>query len=104
VVACFSKTVTEAFVICNFPMFLMLFFSGSMMPIPKVVAFTVGSVDIGVWDFMPTTHAVAAMNKVLGLGVGIGDIVYEVVALVLLTALYFGVGVWLFQRRRLRAE
>lgn len=103
VVACFSRTVTEAFIICNFPMILMMFFSGSMMPLPKFTAFTVGSVEVGVWDFMPTTHAVAALNKILGLGAGAGDVVYELVSLVVLTALYFGVGVWLFQRRRLAA-
>ena len=102
-VACFSRGVTEAFIICNFPMILMMFFSGSMMPMPKMVAFTVGGLEVGVWDFMPTTHAVGALNKVLGLGVGFGDVVYELVSLCVLTALYFGAGVWLFQRRRVRA-
>lgn len=103
IVACFSRGVTDAFIICNFPMILMMFFSGAMMPLPRMVAFSVGRLDVGVWDFMPTTHAVAALNKILGLGVGFGDVVYELVSLVILTALYFAAGVWLFQRRRLRA-
>lgn len=102
-VACFSRTVTEAFLLGNFPMMLLLFFSGGMFPIPKVALFTVGPVTVGLWDWMPTTHAVGALNKVLGLGLGLGNILYELTALVLLSALYFFGGVWIFKRRRMTA-
>lgn len=36
------------------------------------------------------------------LGAGIGDVAYELAALVVLSGLYFGAGVWLFRRRHLR--
>jgi len=102
-VACFSRSVTEAFLLGNFPMLLLIFFSGCMIPIPKVPLFTVGKVTVGLWDWLPTTHAVAALNKVLGLGLGINEVLYELVALITLSALYFLLGVWLFRRRRLSA-
>jgi ABC-2 type transport system permease protein len=102
-VACFSRSVTEAFLLGNFPMMLLMFFSGCMVPIPKVPLFTVGTVTVGLWDWLPTTHAVSAMNKILGIGVGMREVVYELVCLVLLSAIYFFGGVWLFKRRRLVA-
>jgi ABC-2 type transport system permease protein len=102
-VACFSRTVTEAFILGNFPMILLMFFSGAMMPIPKVPLFSVGSVTVGAWDILPTAHAVSAVNKILGIGLGLGDVLYELVSLVVLSALYFGAGVWLFKKRRMVA-
>lgn len=103
-VACFSRSVTEAFLIGNFPMMLLMFFSGAMLPIPKVPLFSLGPVTVGLWDWLPTTHAVGAMNKVLGLGLGIADVMYEVVSSVALSAIYFFLGVWLFRRRRMAAS
>ena len=102
-VACFSRSVTEAFLLGNFPMILLMFFSGAMIPMPKTPLFSVGSVTVGLWDWLPTTHAVSAMNKVLGLGLGFEDVLYELAALVVLSAVYFLVGVWLFKRRRMSA-
>jgi ABC-2 type transport system permease protein len=101
--ACFSRSVTEAFILGNFPMMLLMFFSGAMLPIPKVVVCTIGGVSVGLWDWLPTTHAVSVMNKVLGIGVGLDQVVYEIVMLTLLSGLYFAAGVWLFKRRRMVA-
>jgi len=38
---------------------------------------------------------------VLTLGAGPADIVYELVALIILSVVYFAAGVWLFQRNHL---
>jgi ABC-2 type transport system permease protein len=103
-VACFSRSVTEAFLIGNFPMMLLMFFSGAMFPIPKVPLFSLGPVTVGLWDWLPTTHAVAPMNKILGLGLGVSDIAYEATSLAVLSALYFFAGVWMFRRRRMSAS
>jgi ABC-2 type transport system permease protein len=100
-VACFSRSVTEAFILGNFPLMLLMFFSGAMLPIPKVPLVTLGAFTVGLWDWIPTTHAVSAMNKILGIGLGPDDCLYELISLVVLSALYFAVGVWLFKRRRL---
>ena len=102
VVASFSRTVSQAFVIANFPLGLFMFFSGSIYPLPKVVLFTVGRQAISLYDVLPPTHAVSALNKIFTLGAGIGELGYEMGALVILSILYFAAGVWLFQRTRLR--
>lgn len=98
VVASLSKSVSQAFVIANFPLALFMFFSNAVFPIQKVPLFTLGGRMISLWDFLPPTHAVVALNKVLNLGAGLVDVVYEISALVILSVLYFALGVWLFNR------
>lgn len=104
IVAAFSKDVAQAFVIANFPLGLLLFFSGAMFPIPRTTLFTVAGHDVSPFDVLPPTHAVIALNKVLTLGAGIHEVLWELAALVVLSALYFAVGVWLFKRLRMKAE
>jgi ABC-2 type transport system permease protein len=104
VVACFAKTAMQAFLVANFPLALLMFFSGAIYPIPRVGLFSVAGREIGLYDILPATHAVTALNKVMALGASVGDVSYELGALLALTCLYFGLGVWLFQRTQLRAD
>jgi ABC-2 type transport system permease protein len=101
-VAAFSRTVAQAFVIANFPLGLLMFFSGAMFPMPKVGLFTLAGHAIGPFDILPPTHAVAALNKIFTLGAGLGDVAFELGAVVLLSAVYFGIGVLLLRRAELR--
>ncbi len=101
VVASFAPTVSQAFVVANFPMAMMMFFSGVVFPMPPVVLFNVGGQAVGLYDILPSTHAVNALNKILTLGAGLGDVMYELTALLALSAVYFAIGAWLFQRRYL---
>ncbi|GIL12089.1 MAG: transport permease protein [Chloroflexota bacterium] len=103
IVACFARSGMQASIIANFPLALFMFFSGAAFPLPRVPLFSLGGRVIGLYDILPPTHAVAALNKVFTLGAELNDILYELIALVLLSALYFALGVWLFSRRHLRA-
>jgi ABC-2 type transport system permease protein len=103
VVASFTRTVSQAFIVANFPMAMMMFFSGVIYPLPKVTVFTVGTRELGLYDILPPTHAVVALNKVLTLGAGLEEIVYELSALTILSVLYFGIGVILFKKFHLRS-
>lgn len=101
-VACFSRSVSEAFILANFPLIFLMFFTGAIYPMPPVPLFAVAGRTVNLFDILPPTHAVVALNKVLTLGAGPGDVAYELTAVVTLSAVYFAAGVWLFQRRRLR--
>lgn len=103
VVASFTRTVSQAFIVANFPLALMMFFSGIIMPLPKVSLFSLAGHDFGIYDLLPPTHAVVALNKVLTLGAGLGEVLYELSMLTVLSLLYFAVGVWLFKRYHLRS-
>jgi ABC-2 type transport system permease protein len=102
VVACFARTVSQAFIIANFPLGLFMFFSGAIFPLPKAVLFTLGGHEIGFPDILPPTHAVVALNKVLVMGAGIKEVSFELTALLILSLVYFAIGVWLFKRMHLR--
>jgi ABC-2 type transport system permease protein len=102
VVACFAKSVAHAFVIANFPLGLLMAFSGVMFPIPRVPLFNLAGRPIGLYDILPATHAVAALNKLFTLGAGLGELGYELAALAVLSLAYFAAGVYLFQRTHLR--
>ena len=103
VVASLTRSVSQAFVVANFPLGLMMFFSGVIFPMPAVKLFTIAGHAVSPYDFLPPTHAVVALNKILTLGASLGDVAYELIALLLLSVLYFLVGAWLFKRMHLRS-
>jgi ABC-2 type transport system permease protein len=102
IVACFSKTVAQAFVIANFPLGFLMFLTGGAFPLPRYELFTIYGRGVAFPDLLPPTHAVIALNKVFTMGVGVSDIAFELTMLTLLSMFYFGLGVWLFQRMQMR--
>jgi ABC-2 type transport system permease protein len=101
-VAAFSRTTLDAFLIANFPMFLLMFFSGGVFPLPRFVLFSIAGRAFGLFDILPQTHAVLALNKVITLGASLNEVAFELLAIFVLSALYFFVGVWLFHKRILK--
>jgi ABC-2 type transport system permease protein len=101
IVAAISKSVAQAFVIANFPLAFFMFFSGVIYPMPTAPAFTLFGQVVEWYDFIPATHAVNALNRVFTLGGGIADIPYELIGLTVLSLLYFGLGVVLFDRLKM---
>jgi len=104
IVAGFSKTVSQAFVIANFPLGFLMFLTGAAFPLPRFPLFTLAGRDFALPDLLSPTHAVVALNKIFTLAAGLQDVIFELAALTLLSALYFGLGVWLFQRTQMRAD
>jgi ABC-2 type transport system permease protein len=102
IVAAFSKTVSQAFVIANFPLGVFMFLSGAVFPMPSVTLFEIAGQPIALCDFLPPRHAVIALNKIMTLGSGLDEVGYELVSLVVLSVLYFAIGTRIFQRRHLR--
>lgn len=98
IVAAFSKTVSQAFIIANFPLVFFMFFTGVAFPVRGIQLFSLFGHSISPYDIFPPTHAVKALNKVLTLGAGLPEIGFELSALVLLSVAYLVVGVWLFRR------
>jgi ABC-2 type transport system permease protein len=103
IVACFSRTVTQAFLLANFPLAFFMFFSGAMFPVPRLTVFWIGGQSVALFDVLPTSHAVIALQKIFVLGAGLSDVAYELLALTVLSGVYFALGVWLFKRTQLRA-
>jgi ABC-2 type transport system permease protein len=104
IVASFAKTVSQAFVIANFPLGILMFLSGSIFPLPRTNLFMIAGHGFAAADLLPPTHAVIALNKIFNLGAGPADVVYELVMLAVLSILYFAVGVILFNRMNMRGS
>jgi ABC-type polysaccharide/polyol phosphate export permease len=81
----------------------MMFFSGVIYPMPAVKLFSIAGHSISPYDFLPPTHAVVALNKILTLGAGLKDVTYELTALLVLSLICFAFGGWLFRRMHLRS-
>lgn len=79
------------------------FLSGAFFPIPPVILFETSRRAFQLYDLLPTTHATRALRNVLTTGGGFADVQFEIVAMLVLSAIYFAVGAALYSRRRLRA-
>jgi len=99
-VAAFTRSVAQAFLVANFPFGLFMFLSGTMFPVRGVPLFTLAGREVNLLDLLPPRHAVNALTSVFSFGsTSIG---YELVMLTLLSAAYFLLGAWAFHRRHLR--
>jgi ABC-2 type transport system permease protein len=49
-------------------------------------------------DILPTAIGVRAMNKILNFNAGFNDIAYELCAILVLGAIYFAIGAFLFKK------
>ncbi|MEI8114878.1 MAG: hypothetical protein WCI54_14675, partial [Bacteroidia bacterium] len=84
----------------NFPLFILMFFTGSMMPLPRHEVFAGFALN----DLLPPTHAVIAMNKIFTYGSSFKDISYEIIMISILTVVYFLIGIALFRKKHLKCE
>jgi len=99
-VAAFTRSVAQAFLVANFPFGLFMFLSGTMFPVRGVPLFSFAGHEVNLLDLLPPRHAVNALTSVFSFGsTSIG---YELVMLTLLSSAYFLLGAWAFHRRHLR--
>ncbi len=104
VTAAVTRTVVKAFVVANFPLAVLMFFSGAMFPMPRITWFTIAGHPMGPFELLPPTHAVTGLSKVVTMGAGLGEVLVELVALLVLTAASLGTGVWLLRRAASRPQ
>jgi ABC-2 type transport system permease protein len=93
----FCKTATMIMIVGNFPLFILMFFTGSMIPMPRNEIFSGFALN----DILPPTHAVIALNKIFTFGAGLKEIRYEISMLFLLTVIYYSIGTWFFKKEHL---
>lgn len=101
VIASFLNTVFDVLTIGCFPFFILMFFSGGMLPLPKVNLITIGKHSFGITDILPLTHTVNAFNHILNYGAGLNEVVFDIFMILVLTVLYFSFGLILYKKRKL---
>ena len=102
IVAALTKTANEVLIVGNFPLFLFMFFTGAAFPIKGKELFSIAGYSFTWQGLMSPTHAVSALKKVMIMNMGWQDIFPEIFVLLIITMIYFVVGLWLFHRRHMR--
>ena len=103
-VACFARSDGDAANLGAGVLVPMAFLSGAMMPMPPAPIAEVMGHTIEVYDLLPPTHALDAMQRVLVYGESISDVAVPLAALAVLSVASLALGVLLYGRLRMRAE
>lgn len=103
-VAAMCRSVKEVAILGTFPLFLLMFFTGAAFPINGGYLFSIGEHQVMLNDLLSPKFAVEALNKVLIRGLEVKDTFPEMIALLVLTTLYFVTGTWAFKSRHMRAR
>jgi len=104
ILAAVTKTVSEVLIIGNFPLFLFMFFTGAAFPLEAKELFTIAGYSVTLPGLMSPSHAIIALRKILILDMGLKDVVPEIIAVLLLTIIYFLIGIWAFKTRHMKVE
>jgi ABC-2 type transport system permease protein len=103
IIASICRSIKDVAIIGTFPLMLMMFFSGAFFPLGGGKLFTLGPFTLHMNDLLSPTWAVDALNKVLVKGLEVRDTLPEMLAILVLTILYFIIGVWAFRQRHMKA-
>ncbi|WP_042198378.1 ABC transporter permease [Paenibacillus camerounensis] len=104
IVASFLNTVFDVLTVGCFPFFILMFFSGSMFPLPELNLITVHGRAFSITDLLPLTHTASAFNQILNDGAGLAEVGWGLIMITLLTMVYFAAGLLLYRKRRLAKE
>ncbi len=102
IIAAITKSANEVLVVGNFPMFLFMFFTGAAFPLKSAALFKIAGYPINIQGLMTPTHAISALNKTLILNMDVSSIIPEIIAIIVLTVLYFIIGGIIFKQRHLK--
>jgi ABC-2 type transport system permease protein len=104
IVACFVENDSQAANLGATVAMFQVFLSGSMYPLPPLTLFTLVGHQSDLFDIFPSTHGFLALQQVVNYGMGLREVGFRLGATLLLSVLYFAVGVLIFQRLQMRSE
>jgi ABC-2 type transport system permease protein len=100
--AAFCRSIKDVAIIATFPMLIFMFFTGAAMPLKGGTLFHIGSFEFTLAGILSPTHAINALNKVLLVGLPPSRTIPDITALIIITIIYFVLGVWAFNRRHMK--
>jgi len=102
--AAFCRSIRDVAIIGTFPMLVFMFFTGAALPMSGGTLFVIGAYEFTLNGILAPSHAITALNKVMLLGQSPNQTIPEIMALIIVTVIYFVLGVWAFRRRHMGAE
>lgn len=103
-VVSFCKNATTFVIAGQFPLFVLIFFTGAMIPIPRNPMFYLFGNGICWNDFLPVGLSVISLNGVFNDGKTIFDLNFPLLFSLIISTLYFIVGLYLFNTRHLKLK
>jgi len=100
-VACFVQDDSQAANVGSTFSMIQVFLSGSFYQLPPLTIFSLAGHQIDVFDIFPATHGFRALQQVLTYGDGFPDISFRLGAALVLSMLYFALGVFFFERMKM---
>jgi ABC-2 type transport system permease protein len=105
IVACFSNNDSDALNIGATVSMLQVFLCGSFFTISSsYTLFTLAGHEISLFDVLPATHGMLALQQVLSGGAGFSDVAFRLILMAGLSILFFAVGVGVFAQRQMRQQ
>lgn len=101
ILAGFSRNTSDILIIGNLPYFLLLLLSGAF-PIPRINIASFGNHQIAINDIFPTTPGMTALKMVIEQGKNLSDVSFEIIFMLVLTAIYFVIGIYIFNRKHMK--
>ncbi len=102
IVTCFSQKDSDALNVGSVVTMLQVFLSGAFFPIQGAALFSMVGHEIGLFDFIPATHGMLALQQVLIGGIALDGIIFRLGAMIVLSITTFGVGILMFARIHMR--
>jgi len=102
IVACFVSNDSQALNIGGSVAMVQAFLSGAMFPLPPFTLFTFAGHEVGLFDIIPASHVVLALQQVMCYGAGWRQVGFQIAMAGALSALYFVLGVIVFGRTQMR--
>lgn len=104
IVACFAENDSQAANVGSTAAMIQVFLSGAFYALPSPTILSLGAYQLGVFDIFPATHGFMALQQVLNYGAGLSQIAVRLGLTLLLSGLYFALGVFVFNRTRMRSH
>ncbi|PKO19168.1 MAG: hypothetical protein CVU39_01050 [Chloroflexi bacterium HGW-Chloroflexi-10] len=95
---CFMRTDTDALNTGSAVSMIQVFLSGAFFAMPTPILFTWLDHPINLFDFIPASHGMLALQQVLVGGAGLAEVGFRVSATLLLSMLYFAIGILVYRR------
>lgn len=104
IIASFAKNPPQAGQLGTLVAVPMTFLVGAFIPLPQIVIGNFMGQQIQIYDILPWHQVLMALRDVLTFGYSWNSIIYQVGSAVVLSAILFVIGVYLFSRNRLRPD
>lgn len=103
-VACFVQDDSQAANLGSTFAMVQVFLSGSFYQLPPLTVFSMAGHQMDAFDIFPATHGFRALQQVLSYGDGWQEIAFRLGATLVLSGLYFLVGVVVFWRLKMKGD